>query len=87
MAAIKNSKANRKTDQSRPFMGLRSFEEKNKSQFGGRNEEINLLCRYVEDNNLTLVYGTSGIGRTSLLKAGLMPELRERFLFSYLYPN
>lgn len=81
MIAKKNSKTDKKTDQSRPFMGLRSFEEKNKPQFGGRNEEINLLCRHVEDNNLTIVYGTSGIGKTSLLKAGLMPKLREIFYF------
>ena len=81
MAAVKKSKSKVIIDHSRPFMGLRSFEEKNKSQFGGRNKEIARLYRLVEDHNLTVVYGTSGIGKTSILKAGLMPELRQNFYF------
>jgi len=81
MAAAKKSKSKATIDQSRPFMGLRSFEEKNKSQFGGRDKEIASLYRLVEDHNLTVVYGTSGIGKTSILKAGLMPELRQNFYY------
>lgn len=68
-------------DLNRPFLGLRSFEEKNKSQFGGRDQEIDDLYDLVEDNYLTVVFGDSGIGKTSLLKAGLMPRLRQNFYY------
>lgn len=74
------SKSQKNTDdQRRPFQGLRSFEEKNKSGFGGRDTEINELFALVEDLCLTVVFGKSGIGKTSLLQAGLLPELRKNF--------
>ena len=38
----------------RPFPGLRSFEEKNKSQFGGRDAEIKELFSLVESHRLTI---------------------------------
>lgn len=68
-------------DPQRPFLGLRSFEEKNKSQFGGRDADLATLYDLVEDNGLTIVFGKSGIGKTSLLKAGLIPELEKNFYF------
>lgn len=68
-------------DQRRPFQGLRSFEEKNKSEFGGRDTEIKELLALVEDLGLTVVFGKSGIGKTSVLQAGLMPALRKKFYY------
>ncbi len=65
----------------RPFLGLRSYEEKNKSQFGGRDREIKELYKLIDNFGLTVVFGKSGIGKTSLIKAGLMPELRRNFYF------
>lgn len=76
-----SNKLSEELDLNRPFLGLRSFEEKNKSQFGGRNQETDDLYDLVVDNYLTVVFGDSGIGKTSLLKAGLMPKLREHFYF------
>ncbi|MEM7186587.1 MAG: hypothetical protein AAF466_08005, partial [Bacteroidota bacterium] len=66
-------------DHRRPFQGLKPFEEKNKSQFGGRDQEIHELFTLIEDFCQTVVFGKSGIGKTSLLRAGLMPELRKKF--------
>src|SRR5690348_11414649 len=68
-------------DNERPFPGLSSYEEKNKSQFGGRDAEIKELFRLVESNKLTIVFGKSGIGKTSLIKAGVIPELQKNFYF------
>ncbi len=65
----------------RPFLGLSSYEEKNKLQFGGRDNEIKELFDLVEKNGLTIVFGKSGIGKTSLIKAGLIPELQKNFYF------
>ena len=81
MAKKRTNKNHLSLDENRPFLGLRSFEEKNKSQFGGRDDEIIQLFSQVEDNGLTVVFGTSGIGKTSLLKAGLMPKLRQELYF------
>ncbi len=69
-------------DAQRPFPGLRSYEEKNKSQFGGRDAEIKELFKLVESNRLTIVFGKSGIGKTSLINAGLIPQLKSHYLYS-----
>ncbi|MGB7393905.1 MAG: hypothetical protein WA913_05895, partial [Pricia sp.] len=68
-------------DRQRPFLGLRSFEEKNRSQFGGRDKEIKELFGLDENSVLTVIFGKSGIGKTSLIKAGLIPELQQNFYF------
>lgn len=81
MPEVQYRKAKKAIDDQRPFLGLRSFEEKNKSQFGGRDEEIKELFGLDENSLLTVIFGKSGIGKTSLIKAGLIPELRQNFYF------
>ncbi len=66
-------------DQNRPFLGLKSYEEEHKKWFGGRIKEVEKLLTLIEDNLLTILFGKSGIGKTSLIKAGLLPKLRKNF--------
>src|SRR6185436_19981228 len=73
------NKLSKDKDVQRPFPGLRSYEERNKAQFGGRNAEIKELFNLIENNRLTIVFGKSGIGKTSLINAGLIPELQKNF--------
>ena len=47
------------------------------STFFGRQQEIDLLKAQVISNRLTVVYARSGIGKTSLLNAGLHQTLRD----------
>lgn len=59
-----------------PYKGLHPYEEKDKKRFYGRETEKKKLLRLVKHNYVTVVFGKSGIGKTSLLNAGLSPQLK-----------
>jgi chromosomal replication initiation ATPase DnaA len=63
-------------DLQHPWIGLASFTEGDREFFAGRAEEIDELLRLVRRDTLTLLYGVSGLGKTSLLQAGLFPAIR-----------
>jgi hypothetical protein len=60
-----------------PWPGLQSFDEASRSYFFGMHAQTDALFRLVRRETLTLFYGRSGLGKTSLLQAGLFPRLRE----------
>jgi WD40 repeat protein len=60
-----------------PWLGLASYGEGDSSFFFGRSHETRELLRLVEDEMFVLLYGISGLGKTSLLQAAVVPELRE----------
>ena len=65
--------------------GLNSYAEEDQSRFFGRDREIDLLKDAIGTESLCTIYGVSGVGKTSLLQAGVFPELRARcFLPVYL---
>ena len=47
----------------------------------GRNQIISKLVDAIYTNLQTILYGKSGIGKTSLLQAGCFPELRKKHFF------
>ena len=59
-----------------PYRGLRSFDEEQNNLFFGRNDVIKDLHKLVSANPLTIVLGASGTGKSSVVKAGLVPDLR-----------
>jgi WD40 repeat protein len=61
-----------------PWPGLESFEENAHTFFYGRSGEAASLLNQVLDAPAVVLYGRSGLGKTSLLQAGLFPLLRER---------
>jgi hypothetical protein len=61
----------------RPWLGLRSFTEATRGYFFGRDAELADLYERVVHRSLTVCYGQSGQGKTSLMNAGLVPRLRE----------
>jgi hypothetical protein len=63
-------------DQQNPWPGLAPYDEKGQSYFKGRDEDVEELLRLVRAAPLTVLYGKSGLGKSSLLKAGLFPNLR-----------
>ena len=62
-----------------PYAGLYSFRETDSNYFFGRGQEIADLINLIEDNVLTVVFGKSSIGKTSLLRAGLTPYIRKNY--------
>ena len=63
-----------------PYLGLKAFNEDLRTYFYGRAKETQDLFRLVEKNVSTVLFGKSGLGKTSLLQAGLMPLLRKNYL-------
>jgi tetratricopeptide (TPR) repeat protein len=59
-----------------PWLGLDSFSEATRGYFFGREEEVAELARRVQRKPLTVLFGQSGLGKTSILRAGLVPRLR-----------
>ncbi len=64
--------------QSGPWLGLESYSENDTDRFFGREAETAELLRRVRREVLTIVFGPSGIGKTSLLRAGLFRRLAEQ---------
>lgn len=65
-----------------PFPGLSAFEERHAAVFYGRDPEIRDLlerlrrARTTSDEKLIAILGASGSGKSSLLRAGLVPRLK-----------
>lgn len=62
-----------------PWLGLKTYVEG--QVLYGRSEEINALSQDILFNRQTIVYGKSGIGKSSILNAGIFPILRRSKLF------
>ncbi|OQW42186.1 MAG: hypothetical protein A4S08_01955 [Proteobacteria bacterium SG_bin4] len=61
-----------------PWPGLASYTEEDRNYFAAREIERDELLERVLQHRLTVLYGLSGLGKSSLLQAGLFPALRER---------
>ena len=61
-----------------PYQGLEPYSEEDGPFFFGRDKETRLIIASLFATPLTLLYGTSGIGKTSVLRAGVVYQLRER---------
>ncbi|WP_170321340.1 tetratricopeptide repeat protein [Acrocarpospora pleiomorpha] len=59
-----------------PFIGPRPFDARDGMLFFGRTGEISELTRMWQGNRLTILHSDAGTGKTSLLRAGVVPELR-----------
>jgi len=63
-------------DRDNPWPGLASFTEQEAGFFHGRDGETADLLDIVRAAGLTVLFGKSGLGKSSLLRAGLFPRLR-----------
>ena len=58
-----------------PYRGLESYDARDSGLFFGRAEAVDQLEPLVRGHRLTVVLGASGTGKSSLVKAGLLPRL------------
>ena len=68
----------------RPYRGMQQFSEQHKDLFFGRSKPVDEIFDLLKNNLLTVIFGKSGIGKSSLINAGLLPELRENFYLPVL---
>ena len=71
-------------DAQNPWPGLAAYDEAASHWFKGRDDEADALLRLVQLAPLVALYGRSGLGKSSLLQAGLFPRLRAAGLLPVL---
>jgi DNA-binding SARP family transcriptional activator/serine/threonine protein kinase/WD40 repeat protein len=86
--------ADRYTETRNPYKGLAAFHERDAADFFGRAAATDELCRALAGSHLLAIVGPSGIGKSSVARAGLTPALRsgrlpgsERWLITDMLPG
>jgi hypothetical protein len=69
------------TQAQNPWPGLFWYTEEQAHLFFGREAETQELLRLIQRETLTVLFGRSGLGKTSLLRAGVFPRLRQEGYF------
>jgi serine/threonine protein kinase len=59
-----------------PYAGLNAFQEADANRFFGRSREIAALLARLHERPLIAVVGPSGVGKSSFVRAGLIPALK-----------
>ena len=79
-----------------PYKGLRAFDESDVADFHGRTQLVDELLDHLRqpDTRLLAVVGPSGSGKSSIVRAGLVPALRagrlpgsSRWFFTSMVPG
>lgn len=65
-------------DLPRRYPGLKPFERSQQAVFHGRQDDVQRLSNLVLRERLVVLFAKSGIGKTSLLQAGVAPELERQ---------
>ncbi|MGH8773231.1 MAG: hypothetical protein ACREV2_18950, partial [Burkholderiales bacterium] len=63
-----------------PYKGILPYFEHDSEFFFGREPETELVCEILRSARLTVLFGARGIGKTSLLRAGVVPHLKRTAL-------
>jgi len=61
------------------YPGVSPFTSKQQNIFYGRDKDIKKLQKLISLRNQVLVYAKSGIGKTSILNAGVLPLLEKKY--------
>src|SRR6185369_5884322 len=61
-----------------PFVGLVPYTERDAPFFFGRERDQQRILANLFASRLTILYGASGVGKSSVLRAGIVNEVRQR---------
>ncbi|MCY3555538.1 MAG: winged helix-turn-helix domain-containing protein [Gemmatimonadetes bacterium] len=67
-----------KDEPTRPYKFLDYYTENDQGLFFGREEEIENICSRILARRSFLLYGRSGVGKSSILRAGVIPRLQDQ---------
>ncbi|HLP89648.1 MAG TPA: hypothetical protein VK184_13785 [Nostocaceae cyanobacterium] len=73
----------RKLIKGSPYLGLQKFTIDEKDKFFGRDAWIDKLTLHLSQKNVLLLLGASGSGKSSLIRAGLIPVLKDNSILSF----
>jgi conflict system STAND superfamily ATPase len=59
-----------------PYVGLQPYTEAEREYFFGRERDTRIISSNLYAASLTVLYGASGVGKSSVLMAGVVPRLR-----------
>ncbi len=59
-----------------PYVGLQAYSEADQDYFFGRERDSRIISSNLYAASLTILYGASGVGKSSVLRAGVFPRLR-----------
>ena len=65
-----------------PYIGLRPFESHESHLFFGRAEQVESMLQRMESSRFLAVIGASGCGKSSLVRAGLLPAVANGFVMN-----
>lgn len=59
------------------YPGTQNYTEKDEAIFFGRDKDIINICNRLKTKNLLVVFAESGVGKSSLINAGVIPHLKK----------
>lgn len=69
-------KVNQAPDTFCPYVGLQPYSEGDQDYFFGRERDSRIITSNLYAASLTVLYGPSGVGKSSILRAGVFPRLQ-----------
>ncbi|MEU7829014.1 tetratricopeptide repeat protein [Nonomuraea sp. NPDC049129] len=70
--------ADQPSSKAEPYVGLRSYTKDDQDRFFGRDAKAYEVSVMWQAHRLTVLHGPSGVGKTSLLEAGVLPALADK---------
>ena len=70
-----------------PYVGLESYSEEQSGWFFGRDRDREVIAANLRVSRLTVLYGASGVGKSSVLRAGVAYDLRAEALRRLAEPD